>query len=244
MAPKGNGRKRNKVARAPPKDVVTGWANLRMNYGGSDQPGIGAFAHEFPLGLMNCQTDLSAVWSAVKRYKLSHVTARLEVPRNMDGEMFIGWNRTPAVLTQSSILTHEGYHTFQRRCDVVRVGSSTNTSSLTLKIPTNGWKQYLAVSTYTKYAELLNREILRYCYGSIIIGFTTTLPSFNLNKAAIGNLVQIKAVQEVHTSDVTQAVSSTAPERESSVPENRPPLLTEQGLPAASYARPDDEWSD
>lgn len=168
-----------------------------MNYGGDDKAGILYYAHEFPLGLMNCQTDLSpSDWSSVKRYKLSNITVRLELAESFGGEIFLGWNKTPSGLDQKQNLTSAGFFEYQRRCDVLRVGGSANKVSLSLNLSVTGWRQYVSVPLYTKYKDLIDRELLRYCYGSLVIGFTVQgSSSKTLTKAEIGNLIQIRAVQ-------------------------------------------------
>jgi hypothetical protein len=172
---------------------------------------------EVPFGLMNMQTTGSignSEWSYVKRYSCSDATATFHLPLTATDadvgkvrpeEMFLGWNRTPSSLTQLTVVTSEGYHAFKNKCDIIRTVG--NASSMTLKLPLSGWRKYLSIALYTKYRDLLDRNLLEYTYGSLVFGYYGV--SGPIKKAEIARLVQIKCLQQVQLAEGSTTTSST-----------------------------------
>jgi hypothetical protein len=197
--------KRSKQRATLPRDVIAQWATWSPNYGGSDIAEVDCFAMEIPFGLMNMQTTGSigdAGWSNVKKYRFSKAVATFHLPLFTNStpdlgkvrpeEMFIGWNKTPATLQQTTTTTFQGYHAYKDRCDVVR--TSGTASSLTLSLPLSGWRKYLSVALYTKYKDLLDRQLSEYTYGSVIVGFFGYGTS--IKKEQIASFLQTAGLQE------------------------------------------------
>lgn len=191
------------------RDVVKQYVTWFPNYGGNDVGNINVFAYEVPFGFMNMQT-LGVVggenYARVRRYRYSSAVATFHVPQaaqKQDSvirpyEIFLGFNFTPQGLQQKTVESAEGYLKFKDKCDIIK--TSGNSTSISLPIPTSGWRKYLGTVLYNQYKDLLDRQNMDYCYGSIILGFI----GFNtdVKKDEFQSMLQIRGAEELQLSKI------------------------------------------
>jgi len=158
----------------PKRDELSSWTTCRLNMPQAAGQ-KGAWAVEVPFTITNLTTTADiGDWTVCKRYRLHNVKVTVNLPGGFDGQVFIGWNRTPYTGTITSVETVKSYHLYMDRTDRRVTSRQNNEVSVSLSIRSTGWKQYFSAALYQKYRDLLDREVKEFCHGSLVFGYNSS----------------------------------------------------------------------
>jgi len=171
---KGNRRQVGSQQAQPQRDILSSWATLRLNMPSvSGQKGVWAVEVPFTLTNLTTTADIGS-WSLCKRFMFHNIKVTVNLPGGFDGQVLIGWNKTPLTGTPVSVETITGYHAFMDKTDRRVTSRQNNEVSISMSIRSTGWKQYFAAALYQKYRDLLDRQVREFCYGSLVIGYNSS----------------------------------------------------------------------